>query len=187
MSLGPGTRIGPYEAVSAGGSRRSPTSDTSLRCDVGTEVRAIRKPPVKPLPPHRRSDIMPLETDRKPRPLLHSPANEAWAEISPDGKWLAYGSDWSGRFEVYVQPFPGPGPREPISFNGADSRLWSRDGRELFFLTYGDTPGVVQVNAVDVTVGSSFASGKPRPLFSGRFGRTGGPTAYDVRETAAGF
>ena len=123
---------------------------------------------------------MSLAGDRTARPLLNSPANEAWAELSPDGKWLAYGADWSGRFEVYVQPFPGPGPREQVSFGGGDSPLWSRSGRELFFLTPGDAPGTVRMNAVDVTIGTAFTSGKPRVLFQGRFGRTGGPTAYDV-------
>jgi hypothetical protein len=124
--------------------------------------------------------MMSLGADRTPRPLLNSPANESWAELSPDDKWLAYGSDSSGRFEVYVQPFPGPGQREQISYGGGDSPLWSRNGRELFFLTPGDQPGAVRVNTVDVTPGSAFTSGKPRVLFQGRFGRTGGPTAYDV-------
>jgi hypothetical protein len=124
--------------------------------------------------------MMSLGADRTPRPLLNSPANESWAELSPDDKWLAYGSDSSGRFEVYVQPFPGPGPREQISYGGGDSPLWSRNGRELFFLTPGDQPGAVRVNTVDVTPGSAFTFGKPRVLFQGRFGRTGGPTAYDV-------
>jgi len=132
--------------------------------------------------PQTGSDIwvMPLGADRSPRPLLNSPANEAWAELSPDGRWLAYGSDSSGRFEVYVQPFPGPGQREQISFGGGDSPLWNRNGRELFFLTRGDQPGTARVNAVDVTPGSALSAGKPRPLFTGRFGSTGGPTAYDV-------
>jgi hypothetical protein len=124
--------------------------------------------------------IMSLAEDRSARPLLNSPANEAWAELSPDGKWLAYGADWSGRFEVYIQPFPGPRPREQVSFGGGDSPLWSRSGRELFFLTPGDAPGTVRMNAVEVTIGTAFTSGKPRVLFQGRFGRTGGPTAYDV-------
>jgi eukaryotic-like serine/threonine-protein kinase len=125
--------------------------------------------------------MMSLGADRTPRPLLNSPANEAWAELSPDGKWLAYGTDSSGHFEVYVQPFPGPGQREQISFGDGDSPLWNRNGRELFFLgRRGDQPGTVSVHAVDVTTGNAFTAGKPRLLFEGRFGRTGGPTAYDV-------
>jgi len=124
--------------------------------------------------------VMPLGTDRTPRPLLNSPANESWAELSPDGKWLAYGSDSSGRPEVYVQSFPGPGTREQISSGGGDSPLWNRNGRELFYLSRGEAPGTIRVNTVDVTLGSTVTAGTPRQLFEGRFGRTGGPTAYDV-------
>ena len=131
--------------------------------------------------------IMSPDGDRSPRPLLNTPANEAWAELSPDNKWLAYGSDSSGRFEVYVQPFPGPGQREQISYGGADSPLWSRNGRELFFMSRGDVPGVERVHAVDVTPGVPFKSGTPRVLFQGRFGRTGAPTAYDVSPDGSRF
>ena len=135
------------------------------------------------------SDIwmMSLGAERTPRPVLSSPANESWAEVSPDGKWLAYGSDSSGRFEVYVQPFPGQGQREQISIGGGNSPLWSRNDRKLFFLTSGDQPGTVRLNSVDVTPGSAFAAGKPRPLFTGRFGHTGGPTAYDVSADGSRF
>ena len=80
------------------------------------------------------TDIGLLSTkDGTIRPWLATPANEAWPEFSPDGKWMAYASDVSGRFEVYVQPFPGPGPRQQVSLDGAASPLWSRDGKRLFF------------------------------------------------------
>jgi serine/threonine-protein kinase len=133
--------------------------------------------------PDTASDIwmMPLGGDHTLRPLLRTPASEAWAEVSPDGRWLAYGADTSGRYEVYVQPFPGPGSREQISSAGGTSPLWSRDGRELFFLVDGNVPGAaVRLYVVDVTLGQTFSAGKPRELFGGRFARTGGPTAYDV-------
>jgi hypothetical protein len=131
--------------------------------------------------------MMSLDSDRPPRPLLNSPANEAWAELSPDNKWLAYGSDSSGRFEVYVQPFPGPGQHEQISYGGTDSPLWSPSGRELFFMTRGDVPSVLRVHAIDVTPGVPFKSGTPPVLFEGRFGRTGSPTAYDVSRDGSRF
>ena len=128
------------------------------------------------------SDIwaMALDGDRTPRPVLYSTANEAWAEISPDGKWLAYGSDSSGRPEIYVQPFPEGGSRQQVSYGGGDSPLWNRNGRELFFMTSGGQPGVTQVQAVAVTAAPALSFGVPRALFAGRFERLGGPTGYDI-------
>ena len=131
--------------------------------------------------PHTSSDIwlLSLGTDHTPRPLLQSSANEAWAEFSPDGRWLAYGSDTSGQYQVYVQPFPGSGPRQQISFEGASSPLWARSGRELFYVVSGKS-GAVTLRVVDVAPGPKFTVGKPRDLFTGHFIMAGGPTAYDV-------
>ena len=128
---------------------------------------------------------MPLDASGPATPLLNTPANEAWATLSPDGRWLAYGSDSSGRFEVYVQPFPMLGPREQVSTDGGDSPLWSRDGRELFYMSSAE--GRVMVNAADVRAGRTIGFGKPRALFTGRFGRTGSPTSYDVSPDGARF
>jgi hypothetical protein len=112
------------------------------------------------------------------RPWLKTPANEAWAEFSPDGKWMAYASDVSGRFEVYVQPFPGPGPRQQVSIDGANSPLWSRDGKRLFFVTR--EPDKTKIQAVDVGPGNPPSFSRPHILFSGNYGTLGGPTSYDV-------
>ena len=70
--------------------------------------------------------------DDAPRPLLVSAANEGGTTLSPDGKWMAYTSDVSGRYEVYVQPFPGLGGKWQISKDGGRGAAWSRDGREIF-------------------------------------------------------
>jgi dipeptidyl aminopeptidase/acylaminoacyl peptidase len=131
--------------------------------------------------------LMPLGADHTPRPLLQTPANEAWAEISPDGRWMAFGSDSSGRYEVYVQPFPGPGPRQQISFEGGTSPLWATSGRELFFAGERDKDGAVRVLAIDVSAGATFSAGKPRELFVGRYFMTGGPTGYDVSRDGKRF
>jgi hypothetical protein len=56
------------------------------------------------------------------------------AQFSPDTRWIAYHADETGRFEVYVTPFPGPGERQPISSGGAVQPMWRRDGRELYYL-----------------------------------------------------
>jgi Tol biopolymer transport system component len=126
------------------------------------------------------SDIGLLSTkDGTIRPWLATPANEAWPEFSPDGKWMAYASDVSGRFEVYVQPFPGPGPRQQVSIDGAASPLWSRDGKKLFFATRSANRQM-QLLAVDVGAGAPPTFSRPRLLFSGGYGTLGGPTGYDV-------
>ena len=126
------------------------------------------------------SDIGLLSTkDGTIRPWLATPANEAWPEFSPDGKWMAFASDVSGRFEVYVQPFPGPGPRQQVSIDGAASPLWSRDGKKLFFATRSANRQM-QLLAVDVGAGAPPAFSRPRLLFSGSYGTLGGPTGYDV-------
>jgi eukaryotic-like serine/threonine-protein kinase len=71
------------------------------------------------------------------QPLIETPKNEGFAELSPDGRWLAYASDVSGRYEVYVQPYPGAGPRTRVSIDGGVSPAWrKKSGRELFFLSH---------------------------------------------------
>ena len=88
-------------------------------------------------PVTRRYDIwtLSLEGDRRPHPFLQTPFNEQYPDLSPDGRWLAYVSNQSGRVEVYVQPYPGPGARQQISVDGGTAPAWSRDGRELFYMT----------------------------------------------------
>jgi hypothetical protein len=75
-----------------------------------------------------------LPGDQQPFPYLQSEFNERNAAISPDGKWCAYTSDESGRYEVYVQSFPKPGGKIQISTEGGDRARWSRAGTELFFI-----------------------------------------------------
>lgn len=69
------------------------------------------------------------------RPLVATQFNERSPAISPDGRWLAYVSDGSGREEVYVQPFPGTGARRQVSVGGGVSPVWARSGEELFYLS----------------------------------------------------
>ncbi len=102
--------------------------------------------------------------------LLATPADERSASVSPDGQWLAYQSDESGRNEVYVRPFPDVDTgRRQISTGGGESPLWSRDGGELFY--YVDGPGATAdaVMAVSVESGSVFTPGAPDMLFQGNY------------------
>ncbi len=120
--------------------------------------------------------MMPLDGDREPRPFLETPFNELVAMFSPDGRWVAYVSDESGRNEVYVLPFPGPGGKRQISTEGGGYPQWARDGRELFYLND------LQMMAVDIETEPGFTAGTPRLLFEGGFvSRAGGPyPVYDV-------
>jgi eukaryotic-like serine/threonine-protein kinase len=102
-------------------------------------------------------------SDRKAEPFLRTPFNEASAEFSPDGRWLAYVSDESGRREVYVQPYPGPGRKSQISTDGGAEPVWNRNRRELFYRSEN------KVMAVDIATQPSFAVSKPHVLFEGAY------------------
>jgi len=103
--------------------------------------------------------VLSLAGARELRPLLRTPANETAARLSPDGGWLAYQSDESRRFEVYVMAYPGPGGRSQVSIDGGSDPVWSRDGRELFYLAGGN------LMAVGVETRPKFRAGLPKPLF----------------------
>jgi Tol biopolymer transport system component len=101
--------------------------------------------------------------DGKARPLFETPASGRAARFSPDGRWIAYQSDQSGRFEAFVRAFPGPSRSWQVSIGGGESPAWARSGRELFFRS-GDA-----MMAVDVTATAQFSAGRPRRLFSGQY------------------
>jgi serine/threonine-protein kinase len=126
--------------------------------------------------------VMRLDGDRTPRPMFATPAGESDGQISPDGKWVAYQAPVSSRQEIYVAPFPGPGPRRQVSTDGGTEPLWSRDGRELFFQS-GD-----RLMGVTVTPGAVFSAGSPRLLHEGRFFKTiNGNTSWSVNPDGKRF
>jgi Tol biopolymer transport system component len=102
-------------------------------------------------------------SDRKARPFLRTPFNESVPRFSPDGHWIAYISNESGRFELYVQPYPGPGGKWQISTEGGTEPAWNPNGRELFYRSGN------KMMAVDIATQPSFSAGKPRVLFEGRY------------------
>ena len=105
-------------------------------------------------------------SDRKAQPFLRTKFNEASPVFSPDGRWLAYVSDETGRYEVYVQPYPGPGGKYQVSTEGGTEPLWNPKGKELFYRS-GE-----EVIAVDVATQPTFVAGKPRVLFQGPYRTT---------------
>jgi len=109
-------------------------------------------------------------SDRKAQPLLRTPFNESSPRFSPDGRWLTYVSDESGRYEIYVQPYPGPGGKWQISTEGGTEPEWNPNGRELFYRS-GD-----KMMAVDIATQPGFAADKPRMLFAGQYVPT--PVTY---------
>jgi Tol biopolymer transport system component len=118
--------------------------------------------------------------DRKATVVLQTEFSESNAQISPDGRWVAYNSDESGRPEVYVQPFPGPGPKSRISREGGSWPRWRGDGKELFFVL--DDRAIM---AVDVKTSDTFSAGEPRRLFGARLKRSA-PIARNYEVTPDG-
>ena len=117
-----------------------------------------------------------LHGDRHPHAFLQTPANEYGPTFSPDGRWLAYGSDESGRQEIYVRPFPGPGGKWQISTDSGVEPVWSRDGRELFYRNAD------KMMAAAVETAPTFSASKPRVLFEQHFEKSIFPfeANYDV-------
>jgi eukaryotic-like serine/threonine-protein kinase len=133
--------------------------------------------------PSTQRDIWVLRmSDRKAQPFLRTKFNEAAPRFSPDGRWLAYISDESGRNEVYVQPYPGPGGKWQISTEGGTEPVWNPSGRELFYRS-GD-----KMMAVEIATQPGFAAGTPRMLFEGRYDPPPFPIAnYDVSRDGQRF
>ena len=112
---------------------------------------------------------IPTSGDRKPIPLLQTKFNEVEGVVSADGKWLAYASDESGHFEVYVQPFApgnsnGATGKWQISLGGGRDPHWRGDGNEIFYIAADRRMTAVPVKAS----GNNFAPGTPKALFEAR-------------------
>ena len=122
---------------------------------------------------------VPLSGDSKPVPYLQTPFNETDAQISPNGRWMAYTSNETGRYEVYVQSFPTPGTKWQVSSGGGHKPRWRRDGRELYYLALDQN-----LMAVGVTGADSLAFSKPQPLFEMRLARSTIPSAVGTTQYA---
>jgi len=120
-------------------------------------------------------DIWTLPRDGEARPLVVTPNNEWHAALSPDGNWLAFASDESGQLQVYVQPFPGPGRRWPVSTKRGSNPVWSPRGGELFYVEESQ-----RLIAINVSTEPDFRLGEARVLFERTFLRGTSSRQYDV-------
>jgi eukaryotic-like serine/threonine-protein kinase len=107
--------------------------------------------------------LLNLRGDPKPRALLNTSAYEGGAQFSPDGHWMAYVSDDSGKSQVYVRPFPGPDRRLQVSIQGGTQPIWNRNGKELFYRNGN------KMMAVDVSTRPDLLLSQPRQLFEQRY------------------
>jgi Tol biopolymer transport system component len=127
--------------------------------------------------------MLPLTPGAKAVMLSTSPFDEREARLSPDGKWLAYTSNESGSYEVYVRTFPDPGGKWQISAGGGRQPMWRADGRELFYIE-----GARKIIAVDVeTSVGTFKPGLPKPLFEIRVTTNTGKNNYLVTRDGQRF
>jgi len=125
--------------------------------------------------PKTRADIWALPIERmrpstgegqKPFAVVQTPFDESYAQFSPDGKWIAYQSNETGRYEIYLQQFPS-GRKERVSTNGGAQVRWRRDGNELFYIAFDERLMSV---AIDLSPNGESTIGAPVPLFTTRVG-----------------
>ncbi len=107
-----------------------------------------------------------LLQDRKPHLFVDSPSYDTSPRFSPDGHWIVYSSNESGRYEIYVRPYPGPGGKWQVSTEGGSEPVWNPKGHELFFRN-GQ-----KMMAVDYNEQPTFSAGKPKMLFEGPYIQT---------------
>jgi len=163
-----GSGAGTLDAVAADGSGQPVAlmgegvnpSPTSVSPD-GRLVLGVRSG--NTLPSGTEIWVLPLDATKaaeaKPQPFLDTRFTRGNLQFSPDGKWVAYESNETGRNEIYVVPYPGPGGESQVSTDGGTQPRWNRNGRELFFRN-----GAMMM-AVDVQTGATFRTGTPRMLF----------------------
>jgi serine/threonine protein kinase len=106
---------------------------------------------------------LPIGGSHEPIPFLKTTFGVSHGQFSPDGRWVAYASNESGKWEIFVAPFPGPGGNWKVSTAGGSEPRWRRDGKELFYVAPDG-----KMMAVEVTAGSTFEAGAATPLFQTR-------------------
>jgi Tol biopolymer transport system component len=133
--------------------------------------------------PKTRGDlwVLPVTGDRKPMVFAATEFSEVQGQLSPDGRWMAYRSNESGREEIYVQPFPPTGGKWQVS-NGGGQPRWRRDGRELYYVAPDSS-----LMAVSIAAGPTFQAGVPKALFESRVEATGIKYPYAIARDGQRF
>ena len=128
--------------------------------------------------------VLPIAGERNVQPVLQGGFNLRWPVLSADRRWLAYASDNTGRDEVFVQAYPGAGPKLRLSPDGGTQPVWARNGRELFFTTQpkADNLGTPRLSlmAVDIEGSEGLNPGRPHVLFEGPYVESSPVRNYDV-------
>jgi eukaryotic-like serine/threonine-protein kinase len=144
-----------------------PQTEETFACDTSPDGRSLL---YQRMNPKTGWDIwaLPLGGNGEAVPVVQTDADERTARLSPDGRWVAFVANTSGVFEVYVQPFPGPGRRSQVSTRGGDSPQWRSDGAELFYLALDGKLTATSIKpAADR---QSIDVGPPVPLFVAQVG-----------------
>ena len=151
----PADRSRPPEQVAATGASQSAESYSPDGRAMAYTTAGLGAPP--------KVTVVSLQGDGTPRPLDDSKYAQGSPKFSPDGRWLGYCSNESGKAQVYVQAFPGPGPKIQVSNDGGTDPVWKRSGGELFYRN-GDS-----MLAVAVSTASTFSAGRPQELWKGHY------------------
>ena len=126
--------------------------------------------------------VVPMEGERKPKLFIESRFQLWHPDLSPDGRWMAYASNESGMYEVYVQPYPGPGEKIRVSTAGGMDPIWSAKGRELLYRSFTPEGGQLFFSAAVRSLGP-FRTEPPRLMFqakTGEYDTTAPERSWDV-------
>jgi len=126
--------------------------------------------------------VVPLDDKGDPHAFVATRANEQRGRFSPDGKWVAYESDASGEWQVYVEAFPGPGKRVQISMHGGSDPVWAHDGQSLFFEQVSQGSESDRIIVVDLANPEDYDNPKPRLLFDAGRPIGGFDVAHDGKQ-----
>ncbi len=125
--------------------------------------------------------IVPLNGEGDPYSLVATRANKGSGRFSPNGKWIAYMSDASGEWQIYVEEFPGPGKRIQVSLRGGSNPVWAPDGKSLFFQNGATRASSNKIMVVDLATPEDFDNPKPRLLFDTKDSFSGFDIAPDQK------